>query len=218
MCSSVLFGSGYPEENGNTTENTVFADGRTCIHSFFCAKFWNFGFGVAPWHGASSRDGHVVTYFSTDLLASSIHGTRWGGVICPRSESFGSGPMSWCLQLTYNIKATSISVAALSAVVYTECWVDLYPHKRLRERLGLSLLHFAPRWLIGSSRIDHRDSGPRSETKLTYKPIFSSLIYWWFSTSFNSRDSIVHPVTPWLFHNIFEATTEEWTSAQVDDF
>ena len=126
--------------------------------------------------------------------------------------------MSWCLQSTYDIKATSISVAALFTVVYTECWVVLYPHKRLRERLGLSLLHFAPRWLIGSSRIDHRDSGPRSETMLTYKPIFLSLIYWWFSTSFNSRDIIVHPVTPWLFHNIFEATTEEWTSAPVDDF
>ena len=70
MFGSVLFGSGYPEENGNTTENTVFADGRTCIHSFFCANFWNFGFGEAPWHGASIRDGHVVRYFSSGLFDS----------------------------------------------------------------------------------------------------------------------------------------------------
>ena len=40
----------------------------------------NFGILDSEWRlGMAlrvSRDGHVVTYFSTDLLASSIHGTR----------------------------------------------------------------------------------------------------------------------------------------------
>ena len=66
----------------------------------------------------------------------------------------------------------------------------------------------------------YRSPGLRSSERneVDVQTDFLSLIYWRFSTSFNSREGIVHSVTPRLSHSIFEATTEVWTQLKITIF